>query len=195
MNDNTAILALTDIIQLPEAERLQAIKDKFSAKSHDELLNLLGNVLNVAVNYAQSCDETLYLHLVTTGDMHPYALDKLISPSFHGALNGLILAQKAPNQDVLCESCAYRCGTLANHCLTTQSDLAHALESDLVFYCHKDIENLECPTSEDKSRMKPCKGWAQHLKNKGRYEFNSNNQSKFYSAIFPSIEYRFNLGW
>ena len=60
MIDNTSILALTDIIQLPEAERLQAIKDKFSAKSHDELLNLLGNVLNVAVNYAQSCDETLY---------------------------------------------------------------------------------------------------------------------------------------
>ncbi|WP_065992528.1 hypothetical protein [Acinetobacter defluvii] len=37
MIDNTSILALTDIIQLPEAERLQAIKDKFSAKSHDEL--------------------------------------------------------------------------------------------------------------------------------------------------------------
>ena len=52
MIDNTSILALTDIIQLPEAECLQAIKDKFSAKSQDELLNLLGNVLNVAVNYA-----------------------------------------------------------------------------------------------------------------------------------------------
>ena len=167
MIDNTSILALTDIIQLPEAERLQAIKDKFSAKSHDELLNLLGNVLNVAVNYAQSCDETLYLHLVTTGDMHPYAIDKLISPSFHGALNGLILAQKAPNQDVLCESCAYRCGTLANHCLSTQSDLAHALELDAVFYCHKDIENLHSPSATDRKRMKPCKGWAQHVKHKG----------------------------
>ena len=164
MIDNTSILALTDIIQLPEAERLQAIKDKFSAKSQDELLNLLGNVLNVAVNYAQSCDETLYLHLVTTGDMHPYAIDKLISPSFHGALNGLILAQKAPNQDVLCESCAYRCGTLANHCLSTQSDLAHALELDAVFYCHKDIENLHSPSATDRKRMKPCKGWAQHVK-------------------------------
>ncbi len=87
MIDNTSILALTDIIQLPEAERLQAIKDKFSKKSPDELLNLLSNVLNVAVNYAQSCDETLFLHLVTTGDMHPHAIEKLISPSFHGALN------------------------------------------------------------------------------------------------------------
>ena len=167
MINNTSILALTDIIQLPEAERLQAIKNSFGDKSQDELLGLLGNVLNVAVNYAQSCDETLYLHMVTNGGMHPYAIEKLISPSFHGALNGLILAQKAPKQDVLCESCAYRCGTLANHCLTTQSDLAHALESDAVFYCHKDIENLDCPTSEDKKRMKPCKGWAQHVKNKG----------------------------
>ena len=37
MIDNTSILALTDIIQLPESEHLQAIKDKFSAKSQDEL--------------------------------------------------------------------------------------------------------------------------------------------------------------
>ena len=29
MIDNTSILALTDIIQLPEAERLQAIKDMY----------------------------------------------------------------------------------------------------------------------------------------------------------------------
>ena len=28
------------------------------------------------------------------------------------------------------------------------------------------IENLDCPTSEDKTRMKPCKGWAQHVKKK-----------------------------
>ncbi|MFW2064992.1 hypothetical protein ACG905_17305, partial [Acinetobacter ursingii] len=83
MIDNTAILALTDIIKLPEAERLQAIKDKISAKSQDELLNLLVNVLNVAVNYAQSCDETLYLHMVTNVGMHPYSIEKLISPSFH----------------------------------------------------------------------------------------------------------------
>ena len=167
MIDNTSILALTDIIQLPEAERLQAIKDKFSEKSHDELLNLLGNVLNVAVDYAQSCDETLYLHLVTTGGMHPYAVEKLISPSFHAALNGLILADKAPKQDILCESCAYRTGTLANHCLTTQSDLAQALELSAVFFCHKDIENLDIPTSIDRKRMKPCKGWCQHVKKKG----------------------------
>lgn len=167
MIDNTSILALTDIIQLPEAERLQAIKDNFSAKTHDDLLNLLGNVLNVAVNYAQSCDETLHLHLVTTGDIHPYTVEKLNMPNFHGALHGLILAQKAPKQAVLCESCAYRCGTLANHSLGTQGDLAHAIKNGEVFYCHKDIENLDCPTSEDRKRMKPCKGWAQHIKQSG----------------------------
>ena len=164
--DNASILAITDIIQLPEAERLHAIKDQFTEKSHDELLNLLSNILNVAVDYAQSCDETLHLHLVTTGGMHPYSVEKLISPSFHGALNGLILAEKAPNQNVLCESCAYRRETLANHCLTTQSDLAYAFESDAVFYCHKDIENLDTPSVADRKRMKPCKGWAQHVKPK-----------------------------
>lgn len=164
INENL-VVALADIIQLPELERVQAIKDKFSHQSQDELLTLLGNVLNVSVNYAQSCDEAIFLHLVTAGDMHPYSVEKLISPSFDTALKGLILADKAPNQEVLCESCAYRCGTLANHCPTTQADLDHAIEIGNIFYCHKEMENLNEPSIEDRKRMKPCKGWAQHIKN------------------------------
>ena len=167
MFDKQSILALTDIIQLPEADRLQAIQAQFGGKSNDELLVLLNSVLNISVNYAASCDETLYLHLVTSGDMHPHAIEKLISPSFHGALNGLILAKKAPNQKVLCDGCAYRHGTLANHCLTTQSDLMTALNSESIFYCHEGVENLDVPTEKDRKCMKPCKGWAQHVKNRG----------------------------
>lgn len=167
MIDTASILALTDIVKKSKAERLNAVKEMFAKKSKDDLLALFCNVLDVGVDYAESCDETLYLHLVTTGDIHPYTVEKLNMPSFHGALNGLILAQKAPKQAVLCESCAYRCGTLANHSLNTQADLAHAIESGEVFYCHKDIENLDCPTSEDRKRMKPCKGWAQHIKESG----------------------------
>ncbi|WOE40093.1 hypothetical protein [Acinetobacter chinensis] len=164
MIDNTLILALTDIIQLPEAEGLQAIKDKFSDKSLPDLLQLVSEVLAISVSFTDACREALELHLVTVGDVHPHTVEKLIMPTFHGALNGLILAQKVQNQEVLCESCAYRPGTLANYSLGTQSDLSVALSMEKIFFCHKDIENHDCPSLADRKRMKPCKGWAQHVK-------------------------------
>jgi hypothetical protein len=162
MIDHQFILTLTDLINLPEAERVEPIKALLASKSKDEVAILFATLLNVADQYAKACDEAVWLHLVQEG-IHPYSIEKLITPSLHGALNGLILADKAKNQDICCESCAYRRGTLANSCLTTQANVAYAIKDEHIFYCHKDIENLDCPTSDDRKRMKPCKGWAQHV--------------------------------
>ena len=158
------ILSLSEIAQMPQGERQAAFKEKFGTLAQDELLSVFSAVLDVTVSYAESCNEALFLHLVTTGDFHPHAVDKLNLPSFHTALKGVLIAQHAPNQDVLCDSCAYRCGTLANHSECTQADLEYALSVENTFYCHKEIENLDCPTEVDRKRMKPCKGWAQHIK-------------------------------
>lgn len=166
MIDNTSILALTDILLLPVDERLQAIKDKFAQKSSDVLLELVNTLINVADDYTAACDEAVELHLSIYSDIHPEKLN-YNKPSFHGALNGLILARKAPNQAVLCHSCAYKQGTLANTSLSTQSDVAYAMSECATFYCHQNIESIECPTDEDIKRMRPCKGWAQHVKNRG----------------------------
>ncbi|WP_336982434.1 hypothetical protein [Acinetobacter modestus] len=166
MTDNTSILALTDILLLPVDERFHAIKEKFAQKTNDELLELVSTLINVADVYTNACDEAVELHLSIHSDVHP---DKLNynKPSFHGALNGLILARKAPNQSVLCHSCAYKQGTLANSSLSTQSDVAYALSECATFNCHQNIENLDCPSAEDIKRMRPCKGWAQHVKMRG----------------------------
>lgn len=166
MIDNTSILALTDILQLRVEERLRAIKDKFSQRTSDELLELVSTLFNVADNYTNACDEAVELHLSIYSDMHPEKLN-YNKPSFHGALNGLILARKAPNQSVLCHSCAYKQGTLANTSLSTQSDVAFAMSECATFYCHQNIECIERPTDADIKRMRPCKGWAQHVKNRG----------------------------
>ncbi len=177
MIDNASILALTDVLLLPVDERLEAIKDKFSLKTTDELLELVNTLINVADTYTHACNEAVELHLSIHSDMHPDKLD-YNKPSFHGALNGLILAQKAPNQSLLCHSCAYKQGTLANCSLSTQSDVAYALSECATFYCHQNIECLEHPTDEDRKRMRPCKGWAQHVKNRGWHD---NNCSSSYS--------------
>jgi len=166
MTDNASILALTDILLLPVDERLQAIKDKFAQKTTDELLKLVSTLINVADDYTNACDEAVELHLSIYSDMHPEKLN-YNKPSFHGALNGLILARKAPNQSVLCHSCAYKQGTLANTSLSTQSDVAFAMSECATFYCHQNIECIEHPTDADIKRMRPCKGWAQHVKSRG----------------------------
>lgn len=159
---------LIEILNVPKACRHQAIHEKLSSKSHDDLIKILEVLMTVSENYAESCDEALYLHLVITGDMHPHSIEKLISPKFDAALKGLLLSEKAPNQDVLCDGCAYKEGTLANHCSTTQSDLSSALNEGKIFYCHEGFERLDVPTKKDQKCMKPCKGWAQHIKNVGK---------------------------
>ncbi|WP_151765828.1 hypothetical protein [Acinetobacter colistiniresistens] len=144
--------------------RTAALREKFGNLGQEDLLNVIDGLVTVGVDYASSCNDTLHLHLVTTGDMHPYAVDKLNMPSFVAAIKGLRLVEKAPNQNVLCESCAYRCGTLANHSDTTQADLEQAKRDKAIFYCHQEIENLDNPTAEDRKRMRPCRGWAQDVK-------------------------------
>lgn len=167
MTDNASILALTDILLLPVDERSQAIKEKFALKTSDELLELVSTLINVADVYTHACDEAVELHLSIHSDMHPEKLN-YNKPSFHGALNGLILARKAPNQSVLCHSCAYKQGTLANTSLSTQSDVAFAMSECATFYCHQNIECIERPTDADINRMRPCKGWAQHVKSRAK---------------------------
>lgn len=144
--------------------RSKAVTERFGDCRREELLTVIDSLLNIGCDYAASCDETLYLHLVTVGEMHPYTVEKLNMPSFLGAIHGISLAKKAPNQLILCESCAYKCGTLANSSKATQADLSYAKECQEIFYCHQEIENLENPTEEDKKRIRPCRGWAQDIK-------------------------------
>lgn len=161
------ITSLSYVIQLEKHQRFKALCQAFSGLNKDELLKVLDGVINVGCDYATSCDEAVFLHMVTTGEMHPYSVEKLNMPSFQAAIKGLYLAKRAPNQSVLCESCAYRCGTLANHSETTQADLEYAKANETIFYCHQDIENLNHPTREDRKRMRPCRGWAQDVKRTG----------------------------
>jgi hypothetical protein len=101
----------------------------------------VSTLINVADVYTNACDEAVELHLSIHSDVHP---DKLNynKPSFHGALNGLILASKAPNQSVLCHSCAYKQGTLANSSLSTQSDVAYALSECALSIVTKILKTL-----------------------------------------------------
>lgn len=145
-------------------KRSEIVKEKFSNFDKPELLKVIDGLISLGCDYAASCDETIFLHLVTEGDLHPHEVEKLNAPSFLGAVKGIRIAKNAPKQAILCESCAYRCGTLANHSIHTQHDLAHAKDCEAVFYCHKDIENLNCPSEKDKRRMRPCRGWAQEVK-------------------------------
>lgn len=157
------ILVLADALQKSECERGHFIKENLAILEKAELMELLINVLNVGNQYAASCDEALWLQVVTRCDVHPDRLD-YNHPAFSGALKGLIIAGKASKKDQLCKSCAYREGTLANHSLSTQDDLAFAIADEAIFYCH---ENIVDGQKLDMGKVRPCRGWAQHIKNRG----------------------------
>lgn len=164
--DNEVYLALSDVLGLPDAEQAQGLRELLLTLDQSQLINMTEKVFNIAKHYTHACDEAVELHLLINSDMHPDRLD-YNKPSLRGAINGLILSSKIKNKSVLCESCAYQPNTMANSSLSTQSDLAHAIAESEVFYCHIDLENQNNPTKEDRARMRPCKGWAQHCKKNG----------------------------
>lgn len=140
---------------LPADTRLDYLKQNLSTLSSDDLIAVIDNVMQVATDYTSSCDEAVWLHLMCNGQ-YPDTFDRLNVPSFSAAIKGLTLIDIAINTSKLCDTCAYRAGTLGNHSQTTQSDVEHALADGAVFYCHNDAKGTV--------KMKACQGYVQHNK-------------------------------
>ena len=153
MNTSTQNEILSQATSLTGTERLNYLFQNLSHLSSYELVAVIHDLMSVAIDYTSSCDEAVWLHLVTNGQ-HPDAFDGLNMPSFSAALKGLDLIDVAIDTSKLCDTCAYRAGTLGNHSETTQADVKTAMANGKVFYCHDD----EAGTV----KMKACQGYVQH---------------------------------
>lgn len=135
--------------------RLDYLTQNLGHLSSSDLIAAIDSVITVASDYASSCNEAVWLHLMVNGQ-YPNGVDHLNVPSFSAAIKGLTLIDIAINTSKLCDTCAYRAGTLGNHSQTTQSDVEHALADGAVFYCHNDAKGTV--------KMKACQGYVQHNK-------------------------------
>lgn len=146
---------LSEAVSLADKERLDFIRFYLIDRSSSDLISVISDLMSVAIDYTSSCDEAIWLHLMCNGQ-HPDAFDRLNVPSFSAAIKGLALIDIATDKSKLCDTCAYRAGTLGNHSETTQSDVETAMANGAVFYCHNDQTSTV--------RMKACQGYVQHRK-------------------------------
>lgn len=164
MNNYSFVKAMNQIIGLPAKDRHLKIHEQFNHLDKQQLLQIICALTDVTIDYTQSCDEAVWLHLIGKGDYHPHAIDDLNLPSLAGSLNGLLLDEFAPVKKGLCSTCAYRRGTLGNSSTSTQADVDYAFLMDTSFSCHKQADQAGGINDEVKSCLKPCKGWIQHKK-------------------------------
>ncbi|PAU79204.1 hypothetical protein [Halomonas salipaludis] len=129
------------------------------------LLEMVADLVTLADQVIDNGREHAVDLLIQETDMHPYSAEKLNYPSLKGALVGLEAAERVPAhaRDRVCPGCAYRPGSVANQCFTTQTDADCVLESGDAFLCH--ARGLDDVTDEP---TRPCIGHAyaarQHAK-------------------------------
>ena len=102
------------------------------------LLELVADLVTLADQVIENGREHAVDLLIQETGLHPYEAEKLNYPSLKGALIGLEAAERVPAhaRSRTCPGCAYRAGSVANQCFTTQSDTDSVLESGDVFLCH-----------------------------------------------------------
>lgn len=154
------IQVVIDACDIEKSKRDDFIKSSLAHCSQAELVDLVNELLGASISFTEACDETMWLHLMNEG-LHPRSIEKLNMPTFKGALQGLELDKLASNKSKLCQTCAYRTGTLGNCSESTQSNVEYSIYSGSIFYCHTDSEKGTT------RKNKACQGYAQHLKQLG----------------------------
>lgn len=83
--------------------------------------------------------------------------DNTNRPSLKGMLQGILLYMQVSDKTGLCDTCAYRMGTLGNTSMPTQTIVSTAYVWGLDFYCHKEHDfkgQIEHPCK--------CRGFERH---------------------------------
>ena len=131
--------ALQAVVFTEEREaRVEALL-RFGAEAGARpLLELVADLVTLADEVIDNGREHAVDLLIQETDLHPYSADKLNYPSLKGALIGLEAAERVPDhaRERVCHGCAYRAGSVANQCFTTQSDADSVLENGEAFLCH-----------------------------------------------------------
>lgn len=145
-------LAALAVMALPD--RLAYIKQLRRDHGVAWVQNLFAQSLGVANSVADNCRDMAEFVAITQGEMHPHTAESINMPTMLGAAMGAKNAVGV-NQSPICEGCAFRVGTHANQCVSTQSDVVDVeLDAGELFQCH--MEGL----TENGTPTKACAGWA-----------------------------------
>ncbi|WP_336165517.1 hypothetical protein [Acinetobacter ursingii] len=147
---------------VPFTDRFDIAKQLLTGHDKDALIKLISNVIEIANQFSAACLDAVDMHILINSDCHAVrnSFNDLNLPSFSGACRGAKFLKYA-DENKVCKGCAYRSGTVGNTSSSTLDELEECLEFSKVFYCHESIED---ESNIDKSKLRACRGYAQHLK-------------------------------
>jgi len=153
--------ALAGLAVLATSDRPEFIERLQQRHGPAWVVDLFAQAMAVANSVVEKNREMAEFVAITKGKMHPNQAERINLPTILGAALG---AKNAINADtsVICEGCAFRLGSVANQCVSTQADVRYVeLEGDSRFLCH--MNGLD----ESGNPTKACPGWAKFQKGGG----------------------------
>lgn len=158
--------ALSAVVFTSDREaRIEALLSFGAEAGARALLELVADLVTLADQVIDNGHDHAIELMIQESGLHPHDAEKINYPSLKGALLGLEAAERVPDhaRARVCPGCAYRAGSVANQCFSTQSDVETVLEDGAAFLCH--ARDLDRVTGEP---TRPCIGHAyavrQHAK-------------------------------
>jgi hypothetical protein len=140
---------LLGALHLPERERTETLVRFLDGPNASRLLS---QFMGLAAGVYQNAREFMEIEIVVQTGEYPHSVEKWNFPTLTGALLG-IRTSHGVKQDGLCEGCAFRLGTHANQCESTNIDArGQCAPGEPPFLCHM--------TEDGKEPHSPCVGWA-----------------------------------
>lgn len=128
----------------------------FKSADNDYLAEMIMGLIELSGSVIENHDSMIRTVAEVNHGMPPSVSEKINLPDLVGALMGISIASGI-DQDKVCESCAFRLGSIPNQCSSTVNDVFYCAEGDSDFMCHENI-------GDDGKCTRACKGYAQYLK-------------------------------
>lgn len=138
---------------MPVDLREEVIIGLMKRRGQKAVIRMFANFMGLANSVVANMRDAIEVYAIVEGDMHPHSAEQLNLPDIFGACNGAGLTDRI-DQSKLCDTCAFRLGTIANQCAPTTCDADYcAHPGERPFLCHEHEEGEE--------PSKACAGFAQ----------------------------------
>lgn len=145
-NLNAEQLELLTAALKADADERKKILFAFAQDDMESLVEVFAQFVELTKSVEENARGFMECMLCAYGNYTPRSAADTNFPSIEGAIEGAKLARKPAKG--MCDSCAFRLGTVPNQCLPTIADANQALGTIAAqFMCHYDLDENEEPVN------------------------------------------------
>ena len=104
-----------------------------------ELTDAFVQFLRLAASVEANARDTHEFYFIVDQDVHPHSVEQMNLPTLLGALKGATQCVQKETKG-MCGGCAFRLGSIANQCLSTQVDTEFVAQERDRFMCHERMD-------------------------------------------------------